>query len=121
MGAISGYWQCGIGYNQNSFENNVCSYFSGSSQRNIQEDLISYTKYINRFSRRAYCDNETEILDDCLLDSNFTVTQDVSNVPDDEAAWTWQTCTEFGYYQGSPHSISKIWFELQYRRMSKIF
>lgn len=64
--------------------------------------MISYAKYINNFTRQNYCSSKSEGLENCLYESSFTVTDDVSHVSNDEAGWTWQTCNEFGFNQASP-------------------
>lgn len=114
MGDFSGQWQYGINSTFNAFDELVCSYFPNSDNRNstktIENNLKSYANYINHFTRYAYCDNDkSKALDDCLFESNFTITNDVSDISNDEAAWSWQTCLEFGYFQVSaPKNLPTI-------------
>lgn len=106
MGDFSGKWQYGINSTFNAFDELVCSYFplrnNDNNTATVKKDVVSYANYINHFTRSAYCDNDmSKALEDCLFESNFTVTNDVSGISDNEAAWSWQTCLEFGYYQVS--------------------
>lgn len=111
-GDFSGYWQYGINSTYNAFDDIICSYFPKTNAKNdtttALENLESYSKYVNWYSQYQFCDNETTVLEECLVESNFTVTN-VDSVTDNDAAWTWQTCNEFGYYQvAAPENLPTI-------------
>ena len=113
MGDFSGDWQYGINATYNAFADQVCGYFpkvnSKNDTRTAKQDVQAYSKYINDFTKENYCNGDEQVLEDCLHESNFTITNDVSDVSDNEAAWTWQTCVEFGYFQvASPKGLPTI-------------
>lgn len=106
MGDISGSWQYGINSTNDQFEETVCSLFPNKFTKNdnatVYKNLISYSKYINDYSTNIFCRNGALSLDRCLIESNFTTTNNLALVSNNDAAWTWQTCNEFGYFQASP-------------------
>lgn len=106
MGNIGGSWQYGVNSTGNEFEDTLCKYFPNQNTTNdnttVHKDLISYARYVNNYSANVYCKGSTNSMDKCLVESNFTITGDHTPVSDTNAAWTWQTCNEFGYFQASP-------------------
>lgn len=102
MGDIAGAWQYGINSTYNEFEEVICKLFPESEANSIEVNLISYSKYINSYSRNTLCNKKNEALQKCLVETNQTATDLASEFSDDNAAWMWQTCTEFGFFQASP-------------------
>lgn len=108
MGDISGSWQYGINSTNNQFVETICKCFPNQPSTNnnttVHKDLLSYASYINSYSTNVYCRDGATSLDKCLVESNFTATSNLALVSNTNAAWTWQTCNEFGYFQTSPPS-----------------
>ncbi|OBZ89434.1 putative serine protease K12H4.7 [Choanephora cucurbitarum] len=115
--AIASYWQYGVSATNDQFEELICKKTFNSSS--VEENAKSYANLLRPYVNQTYCEDYKDMTT-CLDSHNATSIQEQKATNPDNAAWMYQTCTEYGYFQtaspkGYPTVVSRKldikWFE----------
>ncbi|RCH98512.1 hypothetical protein CU098_000139, partial [Rhizopus stolonifer] len=121
--AIATYWQYGVELGDNLFDQVICNkVFNGTS---VEDNVKSFAVFNKNYVEKNTCDGYSSI-SACLGSHNATDVQEQLASSPSTAAWTWQTCTEYGYFQvaapkNNPTIVSrKLGIEV-FERMCQLF
>ncbi|KAI8331297.1 peptidase S28 [Blakeslea trispora] len=121
--AISSYWQYGVSATQNQFEEVICKNTFNAST--VEENVKSYANFLRPYVKKSYCEDFSDMTA-CLDSHNQTSVREQMATNPDTAAWTYQTCTEYGYFQvaapkGQPTIVSRKLDLKLFERGCKLF
>ncbi|KAG0175495.1 hypothetical protein DFQ28_000083 [Apophysomyces sp. BC1034] len=114
-----GLWQEMSPY-ANPFKDEFCAVFDHAS--GLKSYVEAYSKFVKRYIERS-CEGAS--VKECLGTHNAQSSM-YTNVTDPSRSWTWQTCTEYAYWQvsppkGHPSIVSRKLDQNYYQRMCPLF